>query len=97
MIDLGADVPREKFVAAIREKGAEVFCLSALLTVTIPSMKATIDALKAAGAREQVKVLVGGAPVTRQFAEEIGADAYGETASAAVQLARQFSAKPVPV
>jgi corrinoid protein of di/trimethylamine methyltransferase len=97
VIDLGADVPPEKFVTAIREKGAEIVCLSALLTVTMPSMKATIDALKEAGLRDRVKVLVGGAPVTKQFADEIGADAYGETASAAVQLARQFTAKLVPV
>ncbi len=97
VIDLGADVAPEKFVAAIRDKGAEIVCLSALLTVTMPSMKATIDALKEAGLRDRVKVLVGGAPVTQQFANEIGADAYGETASAAVQLARQFTAKPVPV
>ena len=61
VIDLGADVPPEKFIEAIREKGAQVVCLSALLTVTMPSMKTTIEALKQAGVREQVKVLVGGA------------------------------------
>ena len=61
VIDLGADVPPEKFIEAIREKGAQIVCLSALLTVTMPSMKTTIEALKQAGVRDQVKVLVGGA------------------------------------
>ena len=65
VIDLGADVPPERFIEAVREKGAQIVCLSALLTVTMPSMKTTIEALKQAGVREQVKVLVGGAPVTQ--------------------------------
>ena len=90
VIDLGADVPPEKFIEAIREKGAQIVCLSALLTVTMPSMKTTIEALKQAGVRDKVKVLVGGAPVTRQYAEEIGADGYGENASNAVALARRL-------
>jgi corrinoid protein of di/trimethylamine methyltransferase len=90
VIDLGADVPPEKFIEAIREKGVQIVCLSALLTVTMPSMKATIEALKEAGVRDKVKVLVGGAPVTQQYADDIGADGYGETASNAVTLARQI-------
>jgi corrinoid protein of di/trimethylamine methyltransferase len=90
VIDLGADVSPEKFIAAIREQGATVVCLSALLTVTMPSMKKTIAALEEAGVRDKVKVLVGGAPVTKQYADEIGADGYGENASVAVSLARQF-------
>lgn len=90
VLDLGADAAPEKFVEAIRERGARIVCLSALLTVTMPSMKKTIDVLRDAGVRDQVKVLVGGAPVTPQFAEEIGADGYGETANAAVALARRF-------
>jgi len=90
VIDLGADVPPEKFIEAIREKGAQIVCLSALLTVTMPSMKSTIEALKEAGVRDKVKVLVGGAPVTRQYAEDIGADGYGESASNAVSLARKL-------
>jgi len=89
--DLGADVPPEKFVEAVR-KGANVVCLSALLTVTMPSMKTTIEALRSAGVRDQVKVLVGGAPVTPQYAHEIGADGFGENAAAAVSLARQMVA-----
>ncbi len=91
VIDLGADVPPERFIEAVREKNARIVALSALLTVTMPSMRKTIDALKDAGVRDQVKVMVGGAPVTPQFAEEIGADAYGENATAAVALARKFA------
>ncbi|MFN0166138.1 MAG: corrinoid protein [Bryobacteraceae bacterium] len=90
--DLGADVTPERFVQAVREKNANIVCLSALLTVTMPSMRTTIEALKAAGLRDQVKVLVGGAPVTPQFAREIGADGYGENASVAVTLARTMAA-----
>lgn len=90
VIDLGADVAPEKFIAAVHEKGAQVVCLSALLTVTMPSMKTTIEALKEAGVRDRVKVLVGGAPVTQQYADDIGADGYGESASNAVALARRM-------
>jgi 5-methyltetrahydrofolate--homocysteine methyltransferase len=90
VIDLGADVPPEKFIEAIKDKGAKIVCLSALLTVTMPSMKTTIEALKQAGLRDQVKVLVGGAPVTQQYADDIGADGYGESASNAVALARRM-------
>ncbi len=86
--DLGADVSPEKFIAAIRERGANIVCLSALLTVTMPSMRTTIEALKVAGVRDQVKVMVGGAPVTAQFAHEIGADGYSDNANGAVTLAR---------
>lgn len=91
VIDLGADVAPERFIEAVREKNARIVALSALLTVTMPSMRKTIEALKDAGVREQVKVMVGGAPVTPQFAEEIGADGYGENATAAVALARKFA------
>jgi corrinoid protein of di/trimethylamine methyltransferase len=90
VIDLGADVPPERFIEAVREKNARIVALSALLTVTMPAMRKTIDALKEAGIRDQIKVMVGGAPVTPQFAEEIGADGYGENATAAVALARKF-------
>jgi len=88
VIDLGVDVAPEKFVETVQQTNANIVCLSALLTVTMLSMKAVIEGLRAAGLREYVTVLVGGAPVTRQFAEEIGADGYGENASAAVALAR---------
>lgn len=90
IIDLGSDVSPEKFVDAVKSRGANLVALSALLTVTMPSMKTTIEALKNAGVRDQVKVMVGGAPVTNQYAQEIGADGYGESASSAVHLARKL-------
>jgi 5-methyltetrahydrofolate--homocysteine methyltransferase len=93
VVDLGADVSPEKFVEAIRSSGAQIVCLSALLTVTMPAMKTIIEALKSAGLRDQVKVMVGGAPVTSHYAAEIGADGYGENASVAVSLARGFVKK----
>jgi corrinoid protein of di/trimethylamine methyltransferase len=88
VIDLGSDVSPEKFVAAVEEKKPQIVCLSALLTVTMPAMKTTIDALKTAGLRTKVKVLIGGAPVTQQYANEIGADGYSENASGAVSLVK---------
>ncbi len=93
VIDLGADVAPEKFVEAVKERKANIVCLSALLTVTMPSMKTTIDALTSAGIREKAKVIIGGAPVTQQYADEIGADGYGENANVAVQIARRLVAK----
>jgi methylmalonyl-CoA mutase cobalamin-binding domain/chain len=88
VIDLGADVAPERFVAAVAERQSQVVCLSSLLTVTMPCMKTTIEALTAAGLRHQVKVLIGGAPVTSQYAKEIGADGYTDNASGAVGLVR---------
>ncbi len=88
IIDLGTDVSPEKFVAAVKDKRANVIGMSALLTTTMPNMKKTIDALKEAGVREQVKVLVGGAPVTQRYADEIGADGYAPDASSAVDIAK---------
>jgi len=88
--DLGADVSPEKFVQAVRDGDAQVVALSALLTVTMRGMKTTIDALKEAGVRDRVKVIVGGAPITQKYAEEIGADGYAENASAAVALTRRL-------
>jgi len=93
VIDLGADVAPEKFVEAVKERNANIVCLSALLTVTMPSMKTTIEALNQAGVRDRIKVLIGGAPVTQQYANEIGADGYGENANAAVHLARRLAVK----
>ncbi|MCC6857214.1 MAG: corrinoid protein [Bryobacterales bacterium] len=92
VIDLGADVAPDKFVDAVKSHNANIVCLSALLTVTMPSMKNTVEALKIAGVREQVRVLIGGAPVTQQYADEIGADGYGENATVAVSLARKMVA-----
>lgn len=93
VIDLGADVSAERFIEAVQTKNANIVCLSALLTVTMPSMRTTIEAMKAAGVRKQVKIMVGGAPVTPQYAEEIGADGYSENASSAVALARRLRAE----
>jgi 5-methyltetrahydrofolate--homocysteine methyltransferase len=93
--DLGADVAPEKFVQTVQNQKVDLICLSALLTVTMPAMKTTIDALKQAGVREKVKVIVGGAPVTARYAEEIGADGYGENANSAVTMARKLLAGSV--
>ncbi len=88
--DLGVDVPPEKFIAEIREKKAQLVALSALLTTTMPNMKTIIEELSKAGVRERVKVIVGGAPVTQRFADEIGADGYSDNANGAVGLARRL-------
>jgi len=90
IVDLGSDVSPEKFVEAVRTTGADIVALSALLTTTMPNMKVTIDALKAAGLRDKVKVMVGGAPLTDQYAREIGADGYASDASRAVALAKSL-------
>jgi 5-methyltetrahydrofolate--homocysteine methyltransferase len=97
VLDLGADVSPNAFVEAVRSKDVGLVCLSALLTVTMPSMRTTVDALTAAGLRDRVKIMVGGAPVTQRFADEIGADGYGANAAAAVTLARKLvAARHVP-
>lgn len=86
--DLGVDISPERFVEAIRSKDAKILCLSALLTTTMPMMKRTIDALTESGMRNTVKVMVGGAPVTQNFAREIGADAYAPDAGSAAKAAK---------
>ncbi len=86
--DVGCDVPVETFVATVRDTGADLLLLSALLTTTMPNQARTIEALKAAGLRESVKVMIGGAPTTRAWAEEIGADGYAEDAIEAVATAK---------
>jgi len=93
VIDLGTDVSPDSFVRAVRDRQPHVVCMSALLTVTMPAMKVTIDALKNAGVRTHVKVLVGGAPVTQQYAQEIGADGYSENANGAVGLVKSLVAQ----
>lgn len=90
IMDLGTDVTPDKFVDAVRS-GANLIAMSALLTTTMPNMKATIEALKASGLRDQVKVMVGGAPLTSQYASEIGADGYAPDASRAVALAKSLA------
>ena len=89
VIDLGVNVTPEKFIATVNEKQANIIAMSALLTTTMPAMKTTIDALKQAGVRGKVKVLIGGAPITQKYAEEIGADGYSENAVGAVALAKK--------
>ena len=88
--DLGTDVPPAKFVAAAQAGDVDIIALSALLTTTMVNMQATIDALKTAGLRKKVKVMVGGAPVTEAYAKKIGADGYGPDASSAARLARSL-------
>ncbi len=85
VIDLGVDVPPEKFVEAVRTYKPDILGMSAMLTTTMLEMKNVIDALKSAGVRDRVKVIVGGAPVTEEFAREIGADAYARDAVEAVE------------
>jgi 5-methyltetrahydrofolate--homocysteine methyltransferase len=92
VIDLGADVAPERFIEAAATRNANLVALSALLTVTMTSMKTIIDAFQTAGLRGKVKIMVGGAPVTQQYADAIGADGYGESAGAAVALARRLVA-----
>lgn len=88
VIDLGTDCDKDKVVEAVKEYNADIVCLSALLTTTMPYQKEIIDALKAAGLRDKVKVMVGGAPVTQDFADSIGADIYTPDAASAAQRAR---------
>jgi 5-methyltetrahydrofolate--homocysteine methyltransferase len=87
---VGSDVSPEKFVEVVRESGADIVAMSALLTTTMPNMKTTIEALEAAGLRGSVKVIVGGAPLTPEYAKQIGADGYASDASRAVNLAKSL-------
>jgi corrinoid protein of di/trimethylamine methyltransferase len=89
VIDLGVNVTPEQFVAAVKEKNANIVAMSALLTTTMPAMRTTVEALQQAGVRQQVKVLVGGAPITSSFAAQIGADGYSDSAAGAVAAARK--------
>lgn len=86
--DLGVDVPPEKFVEKIREIQPDILALSALLSTTMPAMPLTIEALQKAGLRDKVKIMIGGAPVTEKYCQEIKADAYGSDAGAAVAKAK---------
>lgn len=89
-VDLGVDVVPEKVVDAVKESGATLVCLSALLTTTMDGQKDVIDALVNAGIRDSVKVMVGGAPVTQQYADDIGADCYTLDAATAAEEARRL-------
>ena len=91
IVDLGVDVTAEKIVDAVRQNNANLVAMSALLTTTMVNMKGVVEALTAAGLRDKVKIMVGGAPVTDTWAHSIGADGYGKDAPAAVELARQLA------
>jgi 5-methyltetrahydrofolate--homocysteine methyltransferase len=90
VVDLGVDVPPEKFVDAIKTHQPQLVGLSALLTTTMGAMKKTIEAIESAGIRNRVRILIGGAPTTQRFAEEIGADGYAPDAGAAVVKAKEL-------
>jgi 5-methyltetrahydrofolate--homocysteine methyltransferase len=90
VVDLGVDVPADRFVEALDELDADLLCLSALLTTTMPAMKETIVAVNENGLGDRVKVMIGGAPVTQAFADEIGADAYAADAGVAAKTARRL-------
>ena len=93
VVNIGIDVSAEAFIKAVKENQPDILCMSALLTTTMGYMKEVIDALEAAGIRQQVKVMVGGAPVTQGFADEIGADGYSDNANSAVTVAKQLLGK----
>ncbi|MCP4397308.1 MAG: cobalamin-binding protein [bacterium] len=89
IVDMGTDVSPEKFVEAVKEHNAQFVGLSALLTTTMPSMRTTVEALKEAGLKEQVSVMIGGAPVTQKYADEIGADIYTPDGPSAARKAKE--------
>jgi len=90
VVDLGIDVPEERFIEAIREHKPDIVGLSALLTMTLPMMQSTINAMSQSCLRDSFKIMVGGAPVTDRFAREIGADGYAPDSASAVEKARDF-------
>ena len=90
VINLGVDVSDEKFVQAVKDNKADIVCMSALLKTTMGYMKEVVKAFEKAGIRNEVKIMVGGAPLNEKFAEEIGADGYSDNANAAVTLARKL-------
>lgn len=90
VINLGTDISSEKFITAIKENQAQILCLSALLTTTMNYMQEVIDTLEKTGIRQEVKVMIGGAPVSESFARQIGADGYSDNANAAVTLAKSL-------
>lgn len=92
VVDLGIDVSPEKFVEAIKEEEPQIVAMSALLTTTMPSMKTTIDAIEEAGLTDSVKTMIGGAPVTQQYADEIGADGYARDAASGAETGKELIA-----
>lgn len=92
IVDLGVDVPAEKFVQAVKESGAQALGMSALLNFTYPAMKEVVDALKEAGLRDQIQIVVGGAPVNEQVRQYVGADFYAKDAVAGVNICKEIYA-----
>ena len=90
--NIGVDVEPAEFVRQAKEKSANMICLSALLTTTMPMMRATVEAFQESGIRDSVKILIGGAPVSQKYADEIGADGYAPDAGSAVKLAKRMFA-----
>lgn len=90
VIDAGVDVSPEKFVEMAKESGVDIIGLSALLTTTMPSMKDTVEAFESDGSRDKIKIMIGGAPLTTEYAEKIGADGYAPNASVAVEMAKKL-------
>ena len=90
VVDLGIDIAPEKFVEAVKAEQPDLVGMSTLLTTTMPSIEKTLDALQAAGVRDSVKVMIGGAPVTQEYTDKIGADGYAADAASAVDLARKL-------
>jgi 5-methyltetrahydrofolate--homocysteine methyltransferase len=93
VIDLGIDVEPAKFIASVKEQNAQIICMSALLTTTMPSMQTTINAVKEAGLGDKVKTMIGGAPVTQAYADQIGANGYAPDAATAAEKARELIAQ----
>ena len=92
VIDLGIDVPPSRFIEAVKQQGSKIICMSALLTTTMSGMKTTVEALKEAGIQDQVRTLIGGAPVTQTYADQIGANGYAPDAASAVEKAKELVA-----
>ncbi len=90
VIDLGIDVSPDKFIDAVKSRGAQIVCMSALLTTTMPSMQTTIEAVKEAGLKDSIRVMIGGAPVTQAYADQIGADGYAPDAASAAEKAKEL-------
>jgi 5-methyltetrahydrofolate--homocysteine methyltransferase len=93
--DCGIDVPPEKFIETVKRTGPQILAMSSLLTTSMPAMRSTIEGLKNENIRQTLKIMVGGAPVTEGFAQEIGADGYGKDAAEAVDIAREFIGQEV--
>ena len=90
VVNIGIDIPAEKFIEAVHEHNPDILCMSALLTTTMPYMKTVIDAVADAGLRDKVKIMVGGAPINQSYAEQIGADGYSDNANTAVTKAKEL-------